>query len=134
MSLKFRSISLGLFILLSTLFLTACSRMEPIKNINGQKVPSGLSAKQVSSAIFQACNYREWNCREVSSDEIKASYTSHGHVAVVSVKYSADMYSINYLASDNLMGKNGNINRNYNRWVNNLNHDIQSYLSKELAK
>jgi hypothetical protein len=134
MSFKIRKISLGLTILLSLLFLSACSRIQPIENVNGQKVPSGLSAKQVSSAIFQACNYREWNCSEISSNEIKASYTSHGHTAVVSVKYNADMYSINYVSSENLMEQNGKINRNYNRWVNNLNHDIQSYLSKELAK
>ncbi|TOO24649.1 hypothetical protein CGH40_22300, partial [Vibrio parahaemolyticus] len=43
--------------------------------------------------------------------------------------YNNKYYSIIYLNSVNLKASDGKIHRNYNRWVNNLNVDIQRALA-----
>ena len=47
----------------------------------------------------------------------------------MSIPYTATSYSINYENSLNLKAADGKIHKNYNRWVNNLDHDIQLNLS-----
>ena len=44
---------------------------------------------------------------------------------VYKIPYNNNYYSIIYLNSVNLKASDGKIHRNYNRWVNNLNVDIQ---------
>jgi hypothetical protein len=48
------------------------------------------------------------------------------HVATVDIYFGTTSYSIIYKDSVNLDYKDGRIHRNYNKWVQNLNSDIQS--------
>jgi hypothetical protein len=50
-------------------------------------------------------------------------------MAEVRVNYTATSYSITYANSQNLRASGGKIHKNYNRWVNNLDKDIQVNLS-----
>lgn len=51
------------------------------------------------------------------------------HRADITIAYDADSYSIRYRDSQNMDYNNGKIHRNYNRWVANLNYDIQRALA-----
>jgi hypothetical protein len=54
--------------------------------------------------------------------------------AEVRIPYTATSYSINYESSLNLKASNGKIHKNYNRWVHNLDHDIQLNLAQIAAQ
>lgn len=45
------------------------------------------------------------------------------------IPYDTKFYSILYVKSENLDEDDGKIHRNYNRWINNLNVDIQRQLA-----
>ena len=50
------------------------------------------------------------------------------HVAVVDVRYTATTYSITYKDSTNLNYRDGQIHKNYNGWIENLDRDIRNEL------
>ncbi|KIQ50633.1 lipoprotein, partial [Citrobacter rodentium] len=60
---------------------------------------------------------------------IRARQQSRDHVAEVRITYSATRYDIQYESSLNLLASGGKIHKNYNRWVRNLDKDIQLNLS-----
>ena len=51
-----------------------------------------------------------------------------GHTAVIDVRYTATNYSITYKESANLDYRDGQIHKNYNGWIENLNRDIRANL------
>ena len=121
---------LKLFIsLILTLLLVGCGRVQPVMNIEDTPVVYDLQSNQVKSAIIKSVQNRGWTIVKSTSDELIAKITVRSHSAEVKIPYSSKFYSIIYLNSVNLKAGDGNIHRNYNRWVNNLNVDIQHSLS-----
>ncbi|GAA5114855.1 lipoprotein [Orbus sasakiae] len=90
-----------------------------------------VSKAQVKSAILASgttgkSTFGTWRMKDVNDNTIQATLFNRGYEIVVNIPYSAKGYSIKYVsASDNLKDKNGNVHRNYNRWVNNLNTKIK---------
>ncbi len=126
---------LSLFIILAgTIFMTACSRLAPINNIQNQPVPNGLTQSEVKDSILAAGKYREFSMSPVSDGVIDGTYTSGKHMIKVEIDYSTNSYSIHYKSSYNMLAEGDMIHYNYNRWVNNLNADIQRELSKAAFK
>lgn len=126
---------LSLFIILAgTIFMTACSRLAPINNIQNQPVPNGLTQSEVKDSILAAGKYREFSMSPVSDGVIDGTYTSGKHMIKVEIDYSTNSYSIHYKSSHNMLAEGDMIHYNYNRWVNNLNADIQRELSKTAFK
>jgi hypothetical protein len=56
---------------------------------------------------------------------IEAFYAARDVRADITVTYTDSTYSILYRDSTNLRYGNGRIDQHYNRWVNNLDHDLQ---------
>ncbi|MBY6257652.1 MULTISPECIES: lipoprotein [Phytobacter] len=108
--------------------LAGCARTAPIENVR-TTVGTGHTAEQVKSAIFKAGVQRQWIMNEAGPGVIKARQQNRDHVAEVRINYTATGYTINYDSSLNLQAANGKIHKNYNRWVNNLDKDIQVNLS-----
>ena len=92
------------------------------------------SNDQIRDAIVQAGLGRKWMMNQISPGVIDAHLDNRKHSAAVRITYSASGYTINYVNSHNLMAENGQIHRNYNRWVNNLDRDIQIKLSAIAVK
>ncbi|MCF6765857.1 hypothetical protein L3V82_08725 [Thiotrichales bacterium 19S3-7] len=115
-------------ILIIGILLTACSRIQPITNYNQQTVPNGLTLKEVKRAIIKGAEKRKWVIKEINDNQLQATYTSSTHVAVVDIRYSTKAYSLTYASSKNLDYDANMIHYNYNRWVRNLNKDIQTQL------
>ncbi|CAM2994385.1 hypothetical protein VIRA109638_09335 [Vibrio rarus] len=109
--------------------LAACSRVNPILNVDNAPIGYDLQSTQVKAAIEQAAKDRGWIVTEVQSGELKADLLVRSHTARINITYDEKFYSIHYLSSTNLKAGNGKIHRNYNRWVNNLNVDIQRNLA-----
>ncbi|BBQ84478.1 hypothetical protein WP3W18E02_30070 [Klebsiella sp. WP3-W18-ESBL-02] len=108
--------------------LAGCARTAPIEQIN-TVVSAGHSAEQVKNAILKAGIQRDWIMTEAAPGVIKATQKARDHSATANIKYSATGYSIVYDSSFNLKASDGKIHKNYNRWVRNLDKDIQVNLA-----
>ncbi|NOI68253.1 hypothetical protein [Vibrio sp. 99-8-1] len=124
--MKFFKLAAALFL---TLIVVGCNRVQPIMNFEDTPVAYELQSQDVKAAIIKAASARDWLVKEVKEGELDAKLYVRSHFAEVSITYSNKFYSINYVRSENLKESDGNIHRNYNRWVNNLNVDIQKQLS-----
>lgn len=112
--------------------LAGCARTAPIAQVHSI-VSTGHTADQVKTAILKAGQKRNWIMTETGPGMIKGRLQSRDHSVQVSIPYTATSYSINYENSLNLKAADGKIHKNYNRWVNNLDHDIQLNLSAGAA-
>lgn len=122
------------------LLLAGCSfSLKPILNFHNQAIGQNLSIAQIQNSIENAAQGRGWFVSEKSKVKHNAGFYKltlniRSHQAVVKVAYNKKQYSIVYISSQHLKYRNGNIHHNYNRWVNNLNHDIHRELSTMILK
>ncbi|MEQ4530044.1 MAG: hypothetical protein ABN478_01910 [Mixta sp.] len=108
--------------------LAGCARTAPVDNVQ-TTVSAGHTQAQVKNAILKAGAQRQWIMSEAGPNVIKARQQSRDHMAEVLINYSATGYAINYQSSLNLLASGGKIHKNYNRWVRNLDKDIQINLA-----
>jgi len=114
--------------LLCVFALAGCSRTEPVKNIQ-QTLNVRYSDEQLKTAILDAGRQRQWIMQPQQPGTIVGHLIQRDHSADIRVTYGASHYAITYVNSQNLMAGQGEIHRNYNRWVNNLDKDIQLRLA-----
>jgi len=69
-----------------------------------------------------------WVMTPVSPGLVSGRLMLREHTAVVDVRYSATTYSITYKESTGLHYRDGQIHRNYNSWIENLDRDIRAGL------
>lgn len=108
--------------------LAGCARTAPIDQVHSS-VSAGHTQEQVKNTILKAGVQRQWIMSEVGPGVIKGRQQTRNHVAEVRITYSATGYDIKYDSSLNLQASGGKIHKNYNRWVHNLDKDIQVNLS-----
>ncbi|MBX8516264.1 hypothetical protein K5D69_16340 [Pseudomonas cichorii] len=112
------------------LLITGCTS-KPVynakENFSGE---TGFSNEQMSRAIVTALNDRQWVVQSVKPGMIKAAITVRGrHHAEVDIPYTPTSFEIDYRSSTGLDYKDGQIHRNYNRWINLLRERILKELS-----
>lgn len=107
--------------------LAGCSSTVPIAIIHSTITTSPTEA-QVRSAIMNAGVERRWMMKEEGKGVIVARQQVRNHNAEVRINYNESTYSITYSNSTNLEAANGQIHRNYNRWVRNLDKSIKAHL------
>lgn len=122
-----------LAVMACVLVLVGCARTAPIANVS-TTITGHYTADQVKHAILQAGIEREWIMTPAAPGVINGRLAQRGYVANIRVDYTATGYSINYVSSQNLRAGQGKIHRNYNRWVNNLDHDIQIKLASQVIQ
>ena len=109
-------------------------RTTPIYNVHDAAVvvTAGKQASEdsVKTAILRAGNRLGWNMTDTSPGVITARITLREHTATAEVKYNTRSYSIRYLDSTNLNASGGNIHKNYNGWIENLDREIRVELLK----
>ena len=89
-----------------------------------------MTTEQMRKAIISSLIQKEWKVQQDTPGLIQASINVRDrHFAEIDIKYSATEFLIQYRNSRGLDYKNGNIHRNYNRWVNNLKDLILRELS-----
>jgi hypothetical protein len=113
------------------LFLAGCTT-RPIMNVTDQPVVAApgkqLTADQVRNAIVAAGTGLGWVMAPVSPGLVSGRLMLRDHVAVVDIRYTATTYSITYKDSTNLNYRDGQIHKNYNGWIENLDRDIRAGL------
>ena len=132
--------------------------MIPIPSIRDQPIDSELSPDQIRQAIKVGAAAAGWRVDEVSDSPMLATYQVRGHTVVVSIDYSTDGYSIQYMSSVNMKVRCGAeddptkptklttgqslcpggapptyIHRTYRGWIDRLNRSIQAALQVWLS-
>ena len=116
----------------AVVLLVAGCTSRPIMNIPDTPVVTGegkpLTPDQVRNAIVAAGNGLGWVMTPVAPDVVNGRLSLRTHLAIVDVRYTATTYSITYKDSTNLDYQNGQIHKNYNGWIENLDHGIHNEL------
>lgn len=113
----------------------ASTKQKPIltPELQVDSAYSGITENDVKNVIAEACGERGWKIDASEEGLIEASIlVRNKHRAVIRIPYSSKNIRIEYKDSSNLLyeDKEGPvIHRNYNRWVNNLLHDITNKLT-----
>lgn len=110
------------------------ARLAPIYNPEPIKAPCNLSAEKMKSAIRQALHGRGWTVKELGPGHMEGKLFKRRHVAVIDIHYNASKVTIRYKSSENLdyekQGSEELIHGNYNKWIMNLERDINVHLSR----
>lgn len=133
----------------------AAHARAPIVDVESSPIPAGLTLDQIERAIIVGTQ-RGWVMKPIAPGHIEAKLSVRSHLAVVDIHYDESAFSIRYQTSRNLNYKAGNtdecvkqprgqrggsatgsstrcarsarIHRNYNRWVRNLEMDLNQSL------
>ena len=117
----------------ATVLASGCAGTVPVQNIN-QSIAGNHSEVQVRQAILYAGLNRGWIMNPTSEGMIDGKILLRGHRADIQITYNDNSYQIKYIGSSNMNAKEGKIHSNYNRWVANLNKDIQLELARQNIK
>lgn len=126
---------LGVAAAILLLHVAACGT-RPVVDIEAQPVGvksdgSSFSTEEVRAAILQGCRIRGWVPELDGSDKVLATITVKGRLVVqVEIPFDTSRYSIRYRSSEGMdfSPETRKIERNYNRWVVNLNSSIKKEL------
>ena len=112
------------------LFIVACKTTQPIYNVAEKTIAAGtMDASKVKQAILNAAKFKRWSVKEESDNRIVLAINVRRHYAEIAVDYSESSYGITYSDSQVLDHKNGQIHRNYNKWIKLLEQEIDRELT-----
>jgi hypothetical protein len=127
-----RIASVMILSVVATVAQAGCLRCEPILNVTDALVaaPVGkpITAEHVRAAIIRAGATLGWQIKEDGPGKLVGTLVLRTHTAVVEIPYSATSYSITYKSSINLDEAGGQIHKNYNGWISNLNKAINAQI------
>ncbi len=110
------------------------ARLAPIYNPDPIKAPCKLSADKMKSAIRQALHGRGWTSNDLGPGHMEGKLFKRRHVAIIDIRYDAEQATIRYKSSENLnyekSGEEELIHGNYNKWIRNIEHDLEVNLSR----
>ncbi|MHC9511353.1 hypothetical protein [Kangiella sp. M94] len=128
-----------ILILISGLLLLVACKTAPVLNVNNEPVNNiseqgDLTLNQIEKVIVGAAIKRGWKPKVVKPGLVEARLDLRQHTAIINITFTTSAYSINYVDSQNLHYKNGEIHRNYNSWITHLSRDIQLGLWEEVNR
>jgi hypothetical protein len=119
-------------LLMATLLFVGC-RTAPIYSVTDAPVNVNVenhTAADVKKAILRAGAGLGWHIKESGPGKLVGTLHLRKHMAKIDIPYSKDGYSLLYSDSNelNYNPDKGEIHKNYNGWVQNLDNAIQSHL------
>jgi uncharacterized lipoprotein YajG len=130
--MKFNLLGKISIILASLALLAGCGTL-PVHNVNNSPVltmdDKPVTMKEVKNAILRSGIELGWVMRPISEGKIQATINLRKHSAEANITYDKKAYSITYVSSSNLKYSNGNIHKNYNGWIQNLDKRIRGKIS-----
>ena len=107
---------------------------RPIMNVTAEPVvvTPGKTATNdnVRDAILRAGSSLGWQMRPAAPGVIAGTISLRGNTANIDVEYNPRTYNIVYRSSTGLEAQNGQIHKNYNGWIENLNNAIRRELQR----
>jgi hypothetical protein len=113
------------------LAVSACTS-QPVLNVTGEPVivaaGSTATSENVRDAIVRAGAGLGWHMQSAAPGVVHGTITLRAHSADIDVRYNAKSFDIVYVSSSNLNAAGGQIHRNYNGWIENLDRAIRHEL------
>ena len=110
------------------------ARTAELYNPSPITAPCALGEGRMKSAIRTSLHGRGWTVHEKGAGVIEGKLNKRTHVAVVTITYAGRQVKIRYKSSENLnyAVEDGKpvIHGNYNKWIKNLERDIDINMSK----
>jgi hypothetical protein len=108
-----------------------CNTLQPVYEV--VDAPVVTDGKQMSMADVQRAIQRAgvglgWQIKPVRPGQMTGQLDLRTHQALVDITHTTKSYSIKYRDSKDLAAKDGQIHRNYNAWVQNLDKAIRVQL------
>jgi hypothetical protein len=107
---------------------------RPVMNVTAEPVvvTAGKTATNdnVRDAILRAGSSLGWQMRPAAPGVIAGTINLRGNSANIDVEYNTRTYNIVYRSSTGLEAQNGQIHKNYNGWIENLNNAIRRELQR----
>ncbi len=126
--------SRGLYVTAVCLLLAGCfGRIQPVYSVFNHPIPPAaeyMTLSEISDVIELSAINRKWLVEEQYPGLLTLTHRKKTHVAVVEVSFNQSGYSMKYKNSSDLLYNGSTIHRNYNRWVANLELDIEMNLQK----
>lgn len=122
--------SAGILAVAAALLFVACTT-QPVLNVSQAPVATNKpnpSMDDVRTAIVRAGSGLGWQMNPDKPGHVTGRLLLRTHVAVVDIDYTQTLYSIKYRESTNLDYDGGNIHKNYNGWIQNLDKAIKVQL------
>jgi hypothetical protein len=121
-----------ILVVLCVLALAAGCTSRPVRNVMAEPVvvTTGKTATpdNVRDAIMRAGAGLGWNMKPTAPGVVNGTISLRTHTAEVEVQYNTQSYNIVYKNSTGLDAENGQIHKNYNGWIENLNNAIHREL------
>lgn len=117
-------------VLAAGLFVAGC-QTQPIMNVTEtpiQTTKAQPTMDEVRQAIIRAGSGLGWEIKPDRPGHLTGRLALRTHVAVVDIDHTQKAYSIRYRESTNLDYKDGQIHKNYNGWIQNLDKAIKIQL------
>ena len=123
-------IKISSFTLLIILVFSACTTNN-IYSVSTDKLDNEYTNKQMQNSIVYASKKLGWKVKSIVDNKITVEYILRNkHKALVDIRYSDSIYSINYLDSENLKYDGESIHNVYNKWILDLEKEININLEK----
>ncbi|HVE51413.1 MAG TPA: hypothetical protein VNG69_17565 [Casimicrobiaceae bacterium] len=121
----------ALVLIAGSLVALAGCRSAPVYNIVEAPVmsPRGASMQEVERAILQAGAALGWQMVSNRPGHMVGTLLLRDHRAIVDIDYTPKVYSIRYRDSSGLDYGGGQIHKNYNGWIQNLDREIRTRLA-----
>lgn len=106
-----------------------------VYDVYNSSIPNNGSQKiaqtDIEKSIIKAGASLGWVMKKIKDGEMQGTLNLRNHIAIVSIKYNQEKYSILHVNSKNLDYKPGpdTIHSNYNSWIQNLDRAIQVQLN-----
>ena len=127
-----RALKLFLMTGVVMLFMAGCVT-QPIYTVDNAMIVSStdknLKLEDIKKAIIKAGSMRGWVIKEVEPGHLVGTLFARKHMAKVNINYDNKSYSITYADSENLNYDGDMIHGSYNKWVKNLQRDIEVQLN-----
>ena len=110
-----------------------CKRTVPIQDLSNPNLSSygNLTATQVRDGIIRGGSKIGWQMREEKKGLVLATWDARDHSVTVEIPYTAKDYTIHYRESVNMLDDGqGEIHKNYKRWIDRLYKNINAELAQ----
>lgn len=111
--------------------LVGCAN-KPIYNVQDHPIPVAaqqLPLDRIEAVIVKAGQSRHWKFEHAGEGHLIATQVEPKHSATVDIYFNQRNFRIIHQATTGLKEKDGTVHRTYNRWIHNLETDIETYLA-----
>jgi hypothetical protein len=125
--------TLSAILLAAALVAAGCALRQPVYNVEKAPIsgPDGksLSMTEVQRAIMRAGTTLGWQMQAEAPGRLSGRIALRSHTAIIDIEHDTRSYSIKYRDSTNLDAADGEIHKNYNGWIQNLEKAIRAQTS-----